>query len=115
MKMISIIWGSTLVILLVGLIWLGIVYNKKISVYKDAITTMESATKTYVNDKSIYPASGKHLKIYIGELQDAGYIRDLNIEDSCNGFVIVEYNKDVFEYKGYLSCDGYTSKGYKKY
>ena len=71
----------------------------------------ENPSQVYVNTKGKISVYDK----LSNELQDAGYIRDLNIEDSCNGFVIVEYNKDVFEYKGYLSCDGYTSKGYKKY
>lgn len=116
MQKISIIWGMLLISLFAVLITVSVKYKQKMKKYDEVKTILEKKTREYVNDKSLYPVQSEYIKIVYGELNDQGYLKELSVDDEeCDGYVIVEYNGDIFIYDTYITCPNYTSRGYDKY
>lgn len=70
------------------------------NIYKELEARLELAAENYDSKENIS----------LEKLRELGYIKELkdNNNDDCNGYVI--YNKK--EYKAYIDCKYYTTKGY---
>ena len=98
-----------MIIIFGSLTTFGFVYKKQIQVYKDKEKELESIAKNYVNDYSLYDGRG-NLNISKELLVNNDYIEDIKVnEEVCEGYVEV---KD-YDFKAYIDCDNYKTKGYK--
>lgn len=115
MRTISIIWGSILVCIVIGLTIIGFIYKNKTQKYEELENKIEEATKKYVDQKFLYPEKGDTLKITFQELRDNDVIDSLNIEEEeCNGYVIVSKKEEVYQYDPYIKCANYKTKKYQE-
>lgn len=115
MKKLSIIWGMIIIGLFILLTLFGILYKNKANVYKDLEKKLVEAEKKYADAHFAYPEKGNVLKTNAEDLIKETFLDNLEIEgDSCTGYATVTYNSTVFEYKGYVKCGKYTTKGYEK-
>lgn len=113
MQKLGIIWGIVVVLLVVLLTVFGFVYKNKTSVYKELEDKIVEAGKKYVDAHFLYPESHKEAKILVEDMISEGYMDELKTEDvSCKGYLIVSHKTTVFDYKGYVSCGDYKTKGY---
>lgn len=109
------LWGF-LVILLIGLLTaVGFIYKNKTKVYKELETSLVEAEKKYVEAKFLYPQDDTTLKTTSEELLNENYIDNMTIDNQeCNGYVKVYKDSTVFEYKAFIKCNHYTTKGYEE-
>lgn len=115
MQKYSIIWGIMVVIIVALLTLLGFMYKDKTKVYKDLEKKLVEAEKKYVDAKFLYPQSGETLKTSHEELINERYLDNLKLEDKeCSGYVEVYLDGTVYNYKGYVKCDNYETKGYEE-
>lgn len=114
MKKISFVWGAILVIIVIGLTVIGFVYKNKSNDYKNMEKNLVEITKKYVELKFLYPDPNQKLKISFSELKQNDLIEELKKDDQeCDGYVIIKNNGTAYEYKGYVSCPNYSTKGYE--
>lgn len=114
MKKISIIWGTILVLIVIGLTAIGFLYKNKSGDYKKMEDRLVEVAKKYVDQKFLYPDLNKSVKVTYQEMKRENFISDLKKEEEeCDGYVIVS-NDGVHKYKGYVTCDKYTTKDYEK-
>lgn len=115
MGKLSIIWGTILVLIVTLLTTFGFVYKSKTSVYKDLEEKIVEAEKKYVDASFLYPNDNDVLKTDVKDLVRDKYLNELKIDDKeCSGYAEVLKNGTVYEYKGYVKCDNYETKGYEK-
>lgn len=113
MKKVSIVWGVVLFLMVVGLTAIGFVYKSKASDYKKIEEELVNITEKYVEAKFLYPDEKDSIRIRLSELQNDGYMEELKKdEDVCDGYVVLTHNGFIYEYKGYVKCPKYTTKGY---
>ncbi len=87
--------------------------NNKYKDYHKLEDKFKVAAEKYGNTEFIYQEGVKSYKITSEELLATPYLDNLEIEnDKCTGYVIVELN-GVYEYKAYIKCNNYKTKGYK--
>lgn len=111
----NIVWGIIVVIIFILLTVFGFSYKNKVKAYKELENKLVEAEKKYIDAHFLYPASNEELKTLSSTLIEEGYLDGLIINDeTCDGYVIVSHESTVFEYKGYVSCSKYQTKGYKK-
>ena len=109
MKKTSIIWGLLLLLIFGMLTAFGILWKKKNMEYVDAEKKISDLVKSYKDASTV--ATGE--TIPLKELQDLDLIDELKVNDeTCDGYVRIENKKGVYEYKGYISCANYSTKGY---
>ncbi len=114
MRKISIIWGTILVIIVILLTVLGFLYKDKRIPYKELEQSLVEDAKKYVDVHFLYPQDDSEVKVSYEEMKDEEYVSELKYgEDVCDGYVVVKSNGTVFEYKGYITCEQYTTKGYQ--
>lgn len=112
LKFVGILWGITLISLLIILTCIGKTYLRKIEPYERMEHTLANSAKTYV-DNELDLVKGQTI-IKLEELQEANYIKNLKVNnDKCTGYVVVDYQKNAKEYTGYITCQNYKTKGYK--
>lgn len=115
MKKLTIVWGMVIVILFVVLTFFGFLYKNKSNVYKELENKLVEAEKKYADAHFAYPEKGKVLKTEATTLIEESFLDNLEVEnEECTGYATVTHNKTVYEYKGYVKCDNYTTKGYEK-
>lgn len=115
MKKVYIIWGVIVVLVFALLTAFGFMYKNKSTIYKDLENRLVDAEKKYVDAKFLYPNNGEPLKITAKEMMDAGFLESMKLEsETCEGYAVIQKNGTVFEYKGYVKCKNYTTKGYEK-
>ncbi|MCI8394541.1 MAG: hypothetical protein HFH86_03560 [Bacilli bacterium] len=115
MQRIKIIWGAFLITLVVMLTFIGFLYKNKSGAYKQLEKELEESAKKYVDARFLYPDEKDFVKISFEEMKSSGFIEELKKdEDVCDGYVIVKHNGSIFEYKGFVSCPKFTTKGYEK-
>lgn len=108
-----IIWGIIMVAIVSLLYVFGISLAKKNKPYKTKENELVEITKMYVENSTWYPEQGDSIKISIEELVEDGFVNDVVVEDDkCNGYIEVT-NKGIIDYKTYLKCSKYTTRGYK--
>lgn len=114
MKKISIVWGMGILTLFILLTLFGIMYKQKSSGYKELEKKLVEAEKKYADAHFVYPDAGEIEKTEAETLIKEGFLDHLKInEEECTGYAIVTHESMVYEYKGYVKCDKYTTKGYK--
>lgn len=107
------IWGIVVVSLFILLTLFGFLYKKKANVYKELENKLIEAEKKYVDAKFLYPTTNEPVKITAKEMIENGFMNHLNLEEeTCDGYAVVIKNGTVFEYKGYVNCKNYKTKGY---
>ena len=112
-KRMYIIWG--MLVIGIFIILTIFMYKNKTSAYKELEKQLAEASKKYVEVKFSYPNSGESVKVTIEQLKAMNLIEELKINDeTCNGYAIISRPSTVFEYKGYVTCQNYTTKGYEK-
>lgn len=115
MKRISIVWGVFLVLLVVLLTIFGFAYKGKASDYKKLEENLVERAKKYVEAKFLYPDEKGSVKITLNEMMQDGFAEALKKDDdNCDGYALLSYDGFVYQYKGFIKCTNYTTKGYEK-
>lgn len=115
MGKLGVVWGIVLVLIVVLLTTFGFIYKNKTSIYKNLEEKLVEAEKKYVDAKFLYPKDDEFLKTDTEILVKEEYIKNLKIKDEeCTGYVEVFKNDTVYDYKAYIKCDNYETKGYEK-
>lgn len=103
-----------LIIAIFGIIKLNLLLgrdkNKNFN-YETLETKLVNASKEYIDDKD---KISENEIITSSELISKNYLDELKDEDNtdCTGYVEVEVS-DEMEYKAYITCFDYTTKGYR--
>lgn len=114
MRYMSLIWGMVVVILFVLLTIFGFLYKNKTKDYKVLEDKLVEAEKKYADQKFLYPNEGESVKTSLEELMNEGLIDEFKVKDvQCDGYVILSHKDLVFDYKGYVHCGDYKTKGYE--
>ena len=112
MKKMSILWGIIMVLIFSLLTFFGLKWKNKYKGYFDLEDKLVKNTQKYYESNHEYPKKGSEEKIFLKELRDNEVIDELIYnDDKCDGYVIVK-NNNVIEYKAYIKCNNYTTKGY---
>jgi heme/copper-type cytochrome/quinol oxidase subunit 2 len=115
LKKYSIVWGLIVVLIFAFLTIFGFTYKEKTKPYKDLEKALVEAEKKYVDANFLYPQDGSELKTSASVLIENNYLDSLKKDDNeCTGYATVLLNGTVYEYKGFIKCDNYTTKGYKE-
>ena len=115
MKKLSIVWGILLVLIFGMLTAFGILYTKKVKPYKDMEKNLVDLTKKYVEIEFSYTQNGEVTTITLEQLKAVSLIEELKHDDEvCKGYATIKKNGVAYEYKGYVKCNDYTTKGYQK-
>ena len=110
-----ILWGLLIAALISLLTTLGFAYKKKTDVYKKLEATLVEASKKYVDAKFLYPQDDRILKVTSDVLLSENQIETMSVDNQeCTGYVNVFRDGTIFNYKAFIKCDRYTTKGYEK-
>ncbi len=115
MKRLSIIWGIIMVLIFAGLTAFGFFYTKQNKEYKKWEEKLSEAAKKYVEIDYLYDKAEQKegVKISLEDLKKEKLIEDIKIKgNTCDAYAKVTYNGAVYNYKGYVKCDKYQTKGY---
>ena len=107
-----VVWTITLLIIITGLTVFGL-YIKKGTIntlMEDAL--VEQAKKYFGLYPSAYPTFGNEKKMSLNELIDEGY--DPELEEGCDGYIIVKNEEMGFKYYPFVICPNYTTDGYEE-
>lgn len=116
MQRYSILWGITLLLIVVLLTIFGFVYKNKTTIYKELEEKIVESAKKYVDAKFLYPEKGDTIKITSEELLETEFLDVLEKnEEECKGYVEVYKDGTVYKYIGYVECPNYQTKGYKDF
>lgn len=112
------VWALIVILIFVILTVFGFMYKNKTSVYKELEERLVNIAKKYVDAKFLYPEGNEKLIIKKDELIENGYLISLNIldethDEECDGYATIQRKGTVFDYKGYVKCSNYTTKGYE--
>jgi len=112
MKKIAIVWSICLVLIFSALTVFGFMYISRNQDYKAMEKALVEAAKRI--DVTTYHIDS--YKIFsFEELKEANVIDEdaltLNNEE-CEGYARITRNNYVFEYKGFVKCENYTTRGY---
>lgn len=114
MRTISIVWGVFLVLIFGLLTTFGVLYKNKMKPYKDMERSLVDASKKYVEIEFSYPQDGSSLKISSADLQEKASLPELKHDDDvCEGYAVVKKKSGAYDYKGYIKCPSYTTKGFE--
>ncbi len=114
MKKTMVVWTMFIFILVGGLTFIGYTLTNKNKDYYQMEKKLEEAAKEYYSYYSEKLPS-KETTIKSDELIKEGFLKDLKIKkEKCTGFVKLSKNLINYEYTGYLKCNEYTTKNYKK-
>ena len=113
MKSIYLVWGFVIILLLVTVSFMGTKIINKNKEYQQIEDNMEEVVGKYLGQNlNEYPTNGSK-KFNISYIINNGYEINLNVnEDKCNGYVIVTKENVGFNYKAYIKCNNYATKGY---
>lgn len=114
-QILTVVWGMVVIGIFVLLTTFGIVYKNKSTVYKELEEKIVEAGKQYIDAKFLYPNDKEEVKTKVQTLIEEGYLDEFVVEDkTCDGYVVVKKGRTVYEYKGYVHCGQYKTKGYQK-
>jgi len=112
MKGVYVIWAIVVLVLIIGLTFIGFNYKSKMKPYKELEVNLTEATKKYVELKFLYPNEGEVTTIKLDELIEEGLISGLSVNgDKCDGYINLTYN-GVYNYDSFIKCDNYKTTGY---
>lgn len=108
-----IVWTIIVVIIIVLLTTLGLMLKNQNKDYEKLEKKLLDSAKKYVDNQFLYPEGNEKLKVTSSELIQNQFLDELKFNDDvCQGYVIV--SKDgVYQYKGYIKCKNYTTRGYQ--
>lgn len=112
MRKITIVWTITLLIIVGGLTVIGLkIKNDNITniMETDLVNKAEKYMGLY---PGLFPKTGEVFKITNEELKTDGYNAEL--EDDCDGYIIITGKEVGFEYKAYIKCPDYITEGYEE-
>ena len=110
MKLVSLLWGFTLLAVIIILTCYGFYYKKQSKPYKDLESNLSLVGKTYYLNNNI----SLDTKVFLNDLLDEKIIDSLNVEDdNCTGYLVAS-NDNGIEVKAYLKCNKYKTKNYKE-
>jgi hypothetical protein len=113
LQKIAIIWGLILVSIFALLTAFALKWKAKDQAYTALEDKLVKATENYFEEKYTYPQGNNTVKITLTELKDNNLIDKLAYnDDECDGYVIIN-NNGVINYKGYIKCSKYMTKGYE--
>lgn len=108
-----IIWVILVVIIIAILTTFGFIYKNKTKKYRDLEEKIVEVSKKYVEAKFLYPEKGENIKVNLNDLKDNNLIDDFSVDSKpCDGYAVISIENTVYNYKGYIKCDNYTTKGY---
>ncbi len=115
MRVISIVWGSLLVLAVILLTLIGFKLKDKSLKYKDLEKYLVDRAGKYVEMGPYYPKGEDKLKITWEDLESSDIIdKDELKKYKCSDAYVMVYLKDlVYHFDAYLKCDEYTTKNYK--
>ncbi len=109
------LWAIIVIGLFAFLTAFGFLYKKKTVVYKELEEKLETAEKRYIDAKFLYPDQNESLKTNATILIENGYLDALEINgEKCDGYAVIIKKDIAFEYKAYIKCPNYKTKGYKE-
>ena len=112
MKKIAVVWGICLVLIFGALTAFGFMYISRNQDYKEMEKALVEAAKK-IDVTTFHTESNKIFTFE--ELKELNLIDEdalkLNDEE-CEGYAKVTRNNYVFEHKGFIKCENYTTKGY---
>lgn len=110
MHRLTVVWGTVMFILVAGLTFVGFYYKKKAASYQELETVLVDKASEYLEKHTEVDLNVEEIKITKADLIDEGYLDSLEKDGQyCDGYVLIRDN----EYKGYVKCDSYTTKGYE--
>ena len=113
-KKLSYVWAIIMILIFSFLTYFAMKWKGKYQGYFDLEEKLVSVTQSYFESNHAYPEGSDVVIIKLYELKENNVIDELSYNnDSCNGYVEVK-NKGVMEYKGYIKCENYTTKGYQE-
>ena len=113
MRLISYIWGAILVLIFVALTAFGFYFKHTTKVYKEFESDIASKTKEYIMENSMLYEGD--IDYSFDELIEFGVLENKKVnEKDCDGYVTVAYENESYDYKTYLQCGMYKTKGYRK-
>ncbi len=112
MKKILIIWSLISVLLVGGLTYLGFnLQNKNKNYYKLEERLKTSAEDYYSQYPNELPANKK--AITVPRLIETSFLMEFkNQNEDCKGYVVIKKNLLSHDYKPYIKCSNYETKGY---
>lgn len=114
MKKMYTIWGMIVVLVFVLLTVFGFLYKNKSNVYKTLEEKLVAAEKKYADAKFLYPQGSEVVKVTAKEMIEYGALDSLEQDGKiCDGYATIQKNGTVYEFKGYVSCENYKTKGYE--
>lgn len=114
MKKMYVIWGVVVVIIFGLLTAFGFLYKNKSEAYKILEEKLVTAEKKYADAKFLYPQNSELVKVSAQEMIEYGALDSLEYDGTtCDGYATIQKKGTVFEYKGYVSCENYKTKGYE--
>ncbi len=112
-KRLFILWGIIVVILIILLTVLGFMTTNKNKKYHELEDKLKVAAEKHSSDNFIFQEGVNNYKITSEELLETPYLDNLDIEsDKCTGYVTITFDQ-VYEYKAYIKCNNYKTKGYQ--
>ena len=116
MKKVTIVWAFIVLSLFAALTTYGILFTKQNKAYKELEKDLAEAGKKYGEIDFVYDNVGETgINVSFDDLKKEGLIETLEVEeDKCEGYVKIYKSDFVFEYKGFVKCSKYTTKGYDK-
>lgn len=108
-----IVWGVLVVLIVVGLTVLGFMMKSKFNEYDEVEKKLLDSGIKYIDIKFLYPEGKDIVKVTSEELIQNEFLDELKYhDDECTGYVTVKLAK-VYQYKAYIKCGNYTTKGYE--
>lgn len=114
MQRISIVWGFLIILIFGILTCFALTWKSKNNGYKNLEKSLLNSVKGYYESKYQYPTGMEVVTVTFEELKNNNVLTELKYgNDYCDGYVNVSYD-GVINYKAYIKCNNYTSKGYNE-
>ena len=113
MKKNMVIWLILIVILVGGLTVIGLKIKNDNKEYKTLEKKMTDVAKAYYGEKPNLLKNNETISLQDLSDYDKTLTNKINDEE-CTGYVKTTSNMGIFDYKAYIKCNEYTTKGYVK-
>ena len=113
MKKLMGLWIFVVVILISGLTYVGYLIKNENKVYKVLENKLEEVAQGYFGEN---PGLLSNNKI-VQDTELGSYKEEILTklkENDCKGYVNTTSNLGIYEYKAYIKCNNYETKGYEK-
>lgn len=113
MKKNMILAGILVILLVILLTVIGLNIKKSTTDYKQLENKLSKAAIGYFGESPSLAKDG--LVIDSDDLYNYDNTIDMNISgDTCTGYVKLTSNMGIYDYKAYIKCNNYITKGYSK-